>query len=332
MQANANNVSIPFWQIRAETISGLLGPFFTAQTIYSMSLVVFGVILVVAAILGFSFYLWYLKCNKDPTQSRLLNILNGYFSIICMSGTLALFYSLKLQLPLNYGTHQEGAYQQSIRISGAHLIAISITFLLISIATIFNHFKPNIYLEISICWSHKVAIPAMACSFLVMDQVTHMSCDQSDRYIECRVSMVRKLVMIPCTAVSFLCHSVVLIDDVFSLKNSYSRFTAYIRSLTAVTPMNNDNIEMNETLPQPPYNPSHGVNHHAEFISLTTGFMTLCLFNMLVLLISFITTVFNVFNFTGPVLAILMAMAITPVVWILRNKKMKDAFLELLHI
>ena len=326
-----NNLSFPLWQSRINTISGLLGSFVTAQTIYSVCLFVLGALLVVAALLGFSFYLWYLKCNTDPTQSRLLNILNGYFSIVCMSGSLALFYSFKLQLQPNYGTHQK-AYQHSIRVSGAHLIAISITFLLISIATIFNHFKPNIYLEISIGWRHKVAIPALLCSFLLLDQVTHMSCDQSNHYIECRVAMVRKAVMIPCTAISFLCHSVVLIDDVFSLKNSYNRFTAYIRSLTAVSPMNNVNIEILDTLPQPPYNPSNGVNHHAEFISLTTGFMTLCLFNMLVLLISFITTVFNVFNFTGPVLAILMAMAITPVVWILRNKKMKDAFLELLHI
>ena len=101
--------------------------------------------------------------------------------------------------------------------------------------------------------------------------------------------------MIPCTAASFLCHFIVLTDDMFNLKNIYNRLASYIRSLKAVSPVTHvNNIEEMETEPQPPYNPSHGVNHHAEFISLTTGFMTLCLFNMLVLLISFITTMFEV--------------------------------------
>ena len=215
-----------------------------------------------------------------------------------MSGSLAIFYSLQLNLQLHHGLHQQEAYQWSVRVSGAHLIAISITFLLISVATIFNHFKPNIYLEISVAWSHKVAIPVLLCSFLLIDQVTHMSCNQTKEYIECRVDLVRKMVMIPCTVASFLSHFVVLTDDVFNLKDSYNRLAGYIRSLNLVSPVTNvDSIEEvveMETQPPPPYNPSNGVNQHAEFISLNTGFMTLCLFNMLVLLISFITTVFEV--------------------------------------
>ena len=83
---------------------------------------------------------------------------------------------------------------------------------------------------------------------------------------------------------------------------------------------------------EPPYNPSHGVNHHAEFISLSTGFMTLCLFNLLVLIISFITTLLDVFTLTSPSLAILVAMAITPIVWISRNKKMMDQIIKLLNV
>ena len=285
-------------KIRAETFSGLLKSDLIAQIFGSLIIYVLGVILVIAALLGFSFYLWYLKNNNGQTHSRLLNVLNGYFSMSCMSGSLAIFYSLQLSLQLDHGLHQQEAYQWSVRVSGAHLIAISITFLLISVATILNHFKPNIYLEISVAWSHKVAIPALLCSFLLIDQVTHMSCDQTKKYIECRVDLVRKMVMIPCTVASFLSHFLVLTDDVFNLKESYNRLAGYIRSLNAVSPMTNvDSIEEvveMETQPPAPYNPSNGVNQHAEFISLTTGFMTLCLFNMLVLLISFITTMFKV--------------------------------------
>ena len=54
--------------------------------------------------------------------------------------------------------------------------------------------------------------------------------------------------------------------------------------------------------------------------------MTLCVFNMIVFLISFLTTVFEVFNFVAPGLAWLVAMAITPTIWIIRNKKMTDKF------
>ena len=77
------------------------------------------------------------------------------------------------------------------------------------------------------------------------------------------------------------------------------------------------------------YNPSHYLNQHAEFVSLSTRFLTLCILNMIVFLISFLTTVFEVFNFVAPGLAWLVAMAITPTIWIARNKKMADKFREI---
>ena len=72
------------------------------------------------------------------------------------------------------------------------------------------------------------------------------------------------------------------------------------------------------------YNPSHYFNQHVEFVSLSTRFLTLCVLNMIVFLISILTTVFEVFNFVAPGLAWLVAMAITPTIWIARNKKMAD--------
>ena len=290
------NNPFPLWQIRDKAFKELFMSDLLGLLIGSSALFVFAAVLVIMALVGFSFYLWYMKSNNDHTHSRLLNILNGYLAFFCMSGSIAIFYSLQLNLQLNHGVHQQEVYQRSVRVSGAHLIAISITFLIISVATILNHFKPNIYLEISVTWSHKVAIPTLLCFFLLIDQATHMYSDQCDKYIECRVDLVRKMVMIPCTAASFLCQIVVLTDDVFNLKNIYNRLASCIRSLNTVSPVNNvDNIELvvMETPPQPPP-PPQNPSHPGEFISLTTGFMTLCLFNMLVLLISFITTVFEV--------------------------------------
>ena len=78
------------------------------------------------------------------------------------------------------------------------------------------------------------------------------------------------------------------------------------------------------------YHPAHGLNHHsAEFVSLTTGFMALCLFNMIVFLLSLLTTLFEVFNYIGPSLAWLVAMAVTPAIWISRSKKMTEKIYEI---
>ena len=92
-------------------------------------------------------------------------------------------------------------------------------------------------------------------------------------------------------------------------------------------PINNGDIEMVDISAAPGeelYHPSHGLNHHIEFVSLNTGFMTLCLFNMIVFLISLLTTILEVFNLIGPGLAWLVAMAVTPAIWISRSKKMRE--------
>ena len=138
--------------------------------------------------------------------------------------------------------------------------------------------------------------------------------------------------MIPATLISFLFQIVVVVDDIWSWKSIYQRVRRFF-SPNMVTPIHN--IEMADlTVNQGPetYNPSHYLNQHAEFVSLSTRFLTLCVFNMIVFLISFLTTVFEVFNFVGPGLAWLVAMAITPTIWITRNKKMTDKFREIFQM
>ena len=47
-------------------------------------------------------------------------------------------------------------------------------------------------------------------------------------------------------------------------------------------PINNGDIEMVDisAAPGQALYPAHGLNHHVEFVSLNTGFMTLWLFNI----------------------------------------------------
>ena len=45
---------------------------------------------------------------------------------------------------------------------------------------------------------------------------------------------------------------------------------------------------------------------------------------MMVFLISLLTTLFEVFDSIGPGLAWLVAIAVTPTIWILRSRKMTD--------
>ena len=111
--------------------------------------------LTIVALLGFGFYLWHLKSNGDQSQSRLLNILNGYLSLTCMGFSLTLLYA----------SHQEGRILIFTRISAVHIIAVSTIFLLVSWATILNHFKPSLYLDISVSWSHRIAIPLSIFAF-----------------------------------------------------------------------------------------------------------------------------------------------------------------------
>ena len=61
-----------------------------------------------------------------------------------------------------------------------------------------------------------------------------------------------------------------------------------------------------------------------EFVSVTTGFIGFCLFNMIVFLISFIGTLLEEFNLDTPTIAWQLAMAVTPTIWITRNKKFKE--------
>ena len=139
--------------------------------------------------------------------------------------------------------------------------------------------------------------------------------------------------MIPATATSFLCQVFVVVDDIWGWTNVCEKVRRFFSpNPNTVTPTDNgqQNVSVDLSVSQECYNPTHLLNQHAEFVSLSTGFLTFCLFNMIVFFISIITTAFEVINFIGPGLAWLTAMTLTPTIWIIRSKKMKEKFKEML--
>ena len=67
-----------------------------------------------------------------------------------------------------------------------------------------------------------------------------------------------------------------------------------------------------------------------ESVSLTTGFVTFCCFNLTVMVITLSVKLLEIRSNPGPALAWLVAMAITPTIWIYRNKNMKEKAKQLL--
>ena len=257
---------------------------------------VIGFVLVILSLLGFGFYIWHLKSSNEHTQTRLLNILNGYLSAVCMIFSPAVLNSILHLQRLPSKIYNKDIPENELpdeskiiaRVTITLSIAISAILLLISFATILNHFKPGLYLDISLKWRHKIAIPVMVTSFILTEYSLHASCDQWDtifKVFKCKTFIMRNMVIIPATMTSFLCQIIVVVDDIWGWKNIYKALRHFLRP-NIVTPINIGDIEMVDLSAAPGqelYHPSHSLNHHVEFVSLNTGFMTLCFFNMMVL-------------------------------------------------
>ena len=210
--------------------------------------------LTITALIGFVLYLWYLRSSDDQSQSRLLNILNGYLSLTCLGFCLTLLPNV-LQLQLKQD--EPYLFLIALRIIAIYIIAVSTIFLLISWATILSHFKPGLYLDISVSWNHKIAIPSLILSFILAEQAVNFSCPE--KFLICEGFRLRTLVMIPATLTSFLCQLLVIIDDIWGWRNIYSRIRGLCRQ-NLVTPANLGDIELSEQ--QNSYDPALGLDQH----------------------------------------------------------------------
>ena len=137
-------------------------------------------------------------------------------------------------------------FQRSVRLTITLTLSVSLLFFLISFATVLNHFKPGLYLDVSLYWRHKIAIPVMVISFILAEHSFHASCshlENTDKVINCEVFRTRTMVMIPATVTSFLCQIIVVVDDIWGWKNIYNAVRLFLRP-NIVTPFNNGDIEM----------------------------------------------------------------------------------------
>ena len=67
-----------------------------------------------------------------------------------------------------------------------------------------------------------------------------------------------------------------------------------------------------------------------ESVSLTTGFVTFCCFNLIAMVITLSVKLLEIRSSPELTVAWLVAMAITPTIWIYRNQNMKEKAKQLI--
>ena len=127
---------------------------------------------------------------------------------------------------------------------GFHLVVIAVTFLIISLATFLNQFKPEIYLDLSVAWRHSVALPTIGILCIIVEAFILYHCSSSLEN-ECFKITIRRFVLVPIPCLCFILQCIVLIDDVYGLKNVFK-----FANPTNQTPVN------------PFQNPSQGLQNH----------------------------------------------------------------------
>ena len=94
-------------------------------------LLMLAICLLAIVVLGFGLYIWFFITSSDHSQVRLLNILNAYFSVLCIGGGVNGFIILLTSYLGYYNT------TGMTRISALFiLVAISAILLQISLATV----------------------------------------------------------------------------------------------------------------------------------------------------------------------------------------------------
>ena len=180
------------FSINVETLQDFAKSSLILEITWESFYLIFRLFLSVSAFLGFGFYLWFLSISDDQTRRRLLNMLNGYNSGVCMVFCPVIFISY-------YANDEQ--FKLWFRIAVPFFIAMSIIFLLISFATLLNHFKPDAYLELSLLWKHKIVIPLLLFSFIFIEELAHRSCPE---FVECQAYKIRMFLIFPACVTSFL--------------------------------------------------------------------------------------------------------------------------------
>ena len=170
--------------------------------------------LLAIVVLGFGLYIWFFMTSSEHSQVRVLNILNVYFSAVCIGGGVNAFIII---LTAGLGYYNTTGMD---RITALFiLVAISATLLLISLATVLNHFRPEIYLDLSVAWRHSIVLPSMLLICGIVFALIFNYCSFSlDK--KCMIITVRRFFLIPATCISFILQSIVIIDEIWGLKKT----------------------------------------------------------------------------------------------------------------
>ena len=198
------------------------------------------VCLLAIVVLGYGFYIWFFITSSEHSQVRLLNILNVYLSVGCISGSVTAFIKMLtsglgypdnsmeriLGKPNKIFKNQRTLTSERIFLNnflwlhlvGFNMVAITATFLLISLATFLNQFMPKIYLDLSLLWRHSVALPTIITFCIIIEALILYHCHNSLEN-ECFKITIRRFVLFPAPSISFILHTLVIIDDVWGLRN-----------------------------------------------------------------------------------------------------------------
>ena len=203
--------------------------------------------------LGFGFYLWYLYRSPDHYPKRLLNILYGYLSFFFLGAGLCATTVILLM------TFRFPMWQPVLaRLNAALASAVSLTFLLISYAAALSHFKPNLYLEISLRWKNKIVMPVLFIIVIFMENLLNLSCVGSDdmSHWHCEGDNLRVRVTIPATVASFFGQLVVVVDDICGWKKILTVLRGFFIKFY-FNPYKNTVAPAPENNSEPPNNPTN---------------------------------------------------------------------------
>ena len=247
------------FSVNEETLQDYAKILLLCDIVWGLFYFILRLFLFITAFLGFGFYLWFLSTSDGQTQTRLLNILNGYMAGICMGLSPMLFINF-------YASDEIFKLGFSFRITAPFIIAIPITFLLISFATILNHFKPDAYLKLSLHWKHKIVIPFMLFSLIFTEQLANHSCPK-ENFMECEASKIRRFLFIPASVTSFLCQLIVIVDVFFGCSYLYKTLRGLFQP-NQVTSISdgciNDvqNMSSQASASHPPTDPTQQLDQH----------------------------------------------------------------------
>ena len=252
-------------------------------SVFGDSLVLtFSSFLLLLSIIGTVVYIIFMKTSELRCCS-LLNVLNGNLSVYFTFTCALLFIAIFAEIP----EHQEETKSFICSASSSGLFFMGflfqVLFFQITGATLLSHFRPDLYLEISLKWNNPCSIfISLVLAAINFSSVNLENCDHCAKYCardENKVKLIMALVLIvSCLLIQFG----VWIDSEYGVANKRFCLPVFFRlSQAKVFPSKNSDMVQNGTQ-----------NLHQEYVTVTTGFITFACF-LVTSLINLITSLHN---------------------------------------